>query len=321
MGLRNSHLLIRDFRKSDTDDLLDLLPKSFAEEFEVTGFDPDHVRQMVNQLFGIFGRIFMGLTTLFGKEPVKFLVAEVDNRVVGTTIVNNGGRVGYISTVMVHPDYRRKGIATMLMRNAVDYISKKKMSKAVLHVVSTNIPAKNVYSKLGFNEFENITHLVGEMDSLSRPENTEKVLVRLFQNSDINQVCSLIKVSEDPDHLRVFDFCSDDLKTPLWRRIIHFSTERKMVAMQNDRIVGYAEVSYTTPKEASRIENVQVHPEHRSSGIEGALIAAAIDQIGQCKTKRIRVTVPAMRQELIEIFESLGFRKHLEMEGMFLEIQ
>jgi len=277
MDQRRHDVLIRDFRKSDMDDLLDLLPKSFAEEFEVTGFDPDHVRQMVNQLFGIFGRIFLGLTTLFGRESVKFLVAEVDNRVVGTTIVNNDRRVGYISTVMVNPDYRRKGIATMLMGSAVDYIGKRKMNKAVLHVVSTNIPAKNVYSKLGFIEFENITHLVGEIDSLSRPENTGKVLVRPFQNSDINQVCSLIRVSEDPDHLRVFDFCRDDLKTPLWRRIIHFSTEMKMVAMQNGRIVGYAELSYTTPKEASRIGNLQVHPEHRSSGIEGALIAAAID--------------------------------------------
>jgi ribosomal protein S18 acetylase RimI-like enzyme len=320
IGKMSNHILIRDFRKSDLGDLLELLPLSFAEEFEVTGFDPDHVREMVDQMFGISGQLFLGLTGLFGKEPAKFFVAEVDNRVVGTTIVNNKGRVGYISTVMVHPNYRRKSIATRLMQSAVNYIRKKKMTRAVLHVVSTNIPAKNVYTKLGFKKFENVTYLIGETDSLVEPKKTEKVAVRLFQNSDIDEVCNLIKMSEDPNHLRIFDFGKDDLKTPLWQRLIHFSKERRIVAVQNDRIVGYAEVSYTTPKEASRIENVQVCPEHRSNGIEEALIDASIDQIRQSGAKRIRVTAPTIRQELIEIFENPGFRKHLEMEGMFLEI-
>jgi ribosomal protein S18 acetylase RimI-like enzyme len=312
------NVLIRDFRKSDLNDLLDVASQSFAEEFEVTGFDPDRVREMVDRMFGIFGKLFFGFSRVLGKEPLKLFVAEVDNRVVGMTMVNNRRKVGYIANVMVHPTYRKKGIATKLMKNALNYVQRKK-GRAVLHVLSKNTPAKSLYTKLGFQKFENITYMVGDIDSLLKPKNAEEIQIRTFQKSDMNEVYDLIRVSEDPNHLKIFDFSKNDLKTPLLNRIFHFSTEKKIVAIQDDRIVGYVNASYTTPKEAGHIGNMNVHPENRSSGIETALINAAINQIRQCETERILATVSAMRQEQIEALINLGFRRHLEVEGMFSE--
>ena len=313
-------VLIRDLRKSDLDDLLDVASQSFAEEFEITGFDPDRVKEMVDRMFGILGKLFLGFSRLLGKEPVKLFVAEADNRVVGMTMVSNRRKVSYIANVMVHPTHRRRGIATKLMKSTLNYIRKKK-NRAVLHVIATNTPAKNLYTKLGFKKFENIIYLVGNIDSLLKPKNTAETQVRTFQKSDINEVYNLIKVSEDPNHLRIFDFSKNDLKTSLLQRIFHFSAERKIVSMQNDRIVGYANASYTTPKEAGHISNVHVYPEKRSSEIETALINAAIDQIRQGGTKRILATVPTRRQELIETLTNLGFKKYREMEGMFTEFK
>jgi len=316
---KNNDILIRDFRKSDLNDLLDVASQSFAEEFEVTGFDPDRVREMVNRMFGIPGRLFLGFLKLFGKESVKLFVADIDNRIVGMSMVNNRRKVSYIANVMVHPAHRRKGVATKLMKSTVNYIQKKK-NRAVLHVTTTNTPARNLYTKLGFEKFENIMYLVGEIDSLLKPENTKEVRIRAFEKGDMNEVYNLIKASEDPNHLKIFGFTKDDLKTPLLQRIFRFSTEKKIVAIQDDRIVGHAQAYYTTPKEAGRMGNIHVYPENRLNEIEKALINAAIDQIRQCGTKRILATVPTMRQELIETLKNLGFRKHLETEGMSLEI-
>jgi ribosomal protein S18 acetylase RimI-like enzyme len=299
---------------------LGLLPQCFAEEFEVTGFDPNHVREMVDRMFGIFGRLFLNLSKLLGRESARFFVAEVDNKIVGTTIVDNSGRVGYVSTVMVHPVYRKKGIATRLLKGAVEYVQKKKRNKVVLHVNSTNTTAKSVYAKLGFKRFECITHLVGETDSLLKPRNVGPVQVRLFQKNDTNEVCNLIKTSGDPDHLTIFGFDRNDLKTPSLQRIIHMSTEKRLVATKNGRITGYAEVSYTTPKEAGRIGNICVSLENMSTGIEIALISEAIDQIRQVGAKKIRATVPTTKEESIETLQNLGFRKCLHVEGMFLDL-
>jgi ribosomal protein S18 acetylase RimI-like enzyme len=314
------YVLIRDFRKSDLNDLLDLLPKCFAEEFEVNGFDPDHMRDMVNRAFGKSGRLFLGLARLCGKEPVKFLVAEVDSRVVGTTIVNNRGRVGYISTVMVHPDYRRKGIATRLLKNAVAYIQRKRMRRAVLHADSTNTPAISVYTKMGFRAFEHIAYLMAETNSLSASEDASEIKTRPFQEDNLDEVYNLVRASEDPNHLKIFDFHKKDLKTPFLRRLLHFSTQERIVALLDGKIVGYTEISYTTPKEAGSISSIQAVAQGRSSEIERALISAGIDEIRKGGANRIRATVAGGKQELIETLKNLGFRKSLVMDGMFIEV-
>jgi len=313
-------VLIRDFRKSDLSDLLEVLRMSFSEELEVSGFDPERAKEMVDQMFGIIGRIFLSFSKLFGKETFKFFVAEVNTRLVGTTAVNNRGKVGYISNVMVHPTYRRKGIARKLMKNALDYIQKKTLKRAVLHVVSTNVPAKNLYTELGFREFERTTHLVGSIDCFSQVENVEGVQIRDFEKNDTDGVYELIKSSEDPKHLEVFDFKKEDLKTPFVQRMFHFSTESKIVALHGNSIIGYAQTIYTTPNEAGRVRNIQVYPEMRSKGIEEMLINAAINEIKKAGTKKVTATASLKRPELIAAMKQFGFKKHLEMEGMVLDL-
>jgi ribosomal protein S18 acetylase RimI-like enzyme len=313
-------VLVRDFSKSDLDDLLEVLGLSFSEELEVSGFDPDRAKKMVDQMFGIIGRVFLGFSKLFGKEFVKFLVAEVDQRLVGTAMVNNRGKVGYISTVMVHPNYRRQGVARKLMKNALDYIQKKKMKKAVLHVVSKNVSAKNLYTELGFRKFEKTAHLVGSIDCFSQAENVEGARIRNFEKNDTDAVYALMKSSEDPKNLEIFDFKKEDLKTPFVQRMFHFSTESKIVALHDESVIGYAQAICTTPNEAGRIRNIQVCPEMRSMGIEEMLINAAVNEIRKVGTKKVTATASLKRPELIAAMKRMGFKKHLEMEGMVLEV-
>lgn len=313
-------VLIRDFRRSDLDDVLDVAHLSFAKEFEATGFDPDHIKKMIDQMFGILGRIFQGFSKLFGKEPFKMFVAEIDRRVVGTIMVTKRGKVGYISTVMVHPTYRRKGIARKLMTSALDYIQKKKMNKAVLHVVSMNVSAKSLYAKLGFKEFEKIAYFVGNIDYLLKAEDVKEIQIRNFQKDDIMDVFDLKNSSEDPKHLKIFDFKKNDLKTPVIKRVFHFFAEKKIVALDHNSIVGYAQAIYTTANEAGKIRSVHLYPKDRSKGIEEMLINAAVNEIRKVGTKKILVTASLERPELISAIKRLGFEKHLEMEGMVLEL-
>ena len=317
----NGNVLIRDLRKSDLSDLLGLLPMCFAKEFEISGFDPDHVADMVNRAFGRTGTLILGLLRLCGKEPGKFLVAEADGKIVGTTFINNREKSGHISSVMVNPDYRRKGIATTLMTSALNYIRRRKKARAVLHVDSANDSAKSVYAKLGFKTFEHLAYFVREINSMHAPENASGVKIREFQKADLDQVYNLIEASEDPNSLRIFDFTKKDLKTPFLQRIFGFATQKKLVAVLGSRIVGYAEASYTTPKEAGRIGSIQVNSEDRSLGIEKLLIKAANNEIAESGVRRIRLAAPTAKQELIETVKNLGFREVLVMDAMVAEFQ
>lgn len=69
---RNSvNVSIRDFCRSDLDDLLRLLPVCNAEEFKASGFDPDHVRSMVNRLYGVGRQVFVEADGVVREEAVQ----------------------------------------------------------------------------------------------------------------------------------------------------------------------------------------------------------------------------------------------------------
>jgi ribosomal-protein-alanine N-acetyltransferase len=321
IGKTNDGVLIRDLRKSDLNDILSLFPTCFTKELEIQGFDPDHLADMVNRVFGRTGKLILGLLRLCGKEPIKLLVAEADGKIVGTTIINNRAKSGYISSVMVHPDYRRRGIATRLMTNALNYIQKGKKARAVLHVDSTNAPAKSVYNKLGFKTFEHLAYFLKETNTGHTPKNASEVEIREFQKDDLDQVYTLIETSENPNSLRIFDFTKKELKTPFLQRLFNFATQKKLVAVLGDRIVGYVEAGYTTPKEVGRINSVQANPEARSLGIEKLLIEAASNEIAAAGIERIRLTATTTKKELIETVKDLGFKEVLVMDAMVKEFQ
>jgi ribosomal protein S18 acetylase RimI-like enzyme len=321
LGKTNDNVLIRDLRKSDLNDILSLYPTCFTKELEIQGFDPDHMTDMINRVFGGTGTLILGLLRLCGKEPVKLLVAEANGKIVGTTIINNRGKSGYISSVMVHPDYRRRGIATKLMTNALNYIRRGKKMRAVLHVDSTNAPAKSVYVKLGFKAFEHLAYFLRETNARNAEENAPGVEIREFQKDDLDQIYNLIVASEDPNSLRIFDFTKKDLKTPFLQRMFSFATQKKLVALLGNRIVGYVEAAYTTPKEVGRINSIQVNSEDRSLGVEKLLIEAASNEIAEGGIGRIRLTATTAKQELIETVKDLGFKEVLVMDAMVKEFQ
>ena len=310
---------IRDFHKSDLNDLLDLLPRCFAKEFEITGFDSAHMRDVINRAYGMTGRLFLGTSRLFGKEPIRFLVAELENKIVGTTMVNSEEKVGYISAVMVSPDHRRKGIATTLVKSANEYIQRRRMDRAVLHAVSTNAPAIGVYSKIGFEPFEQIVHLVGDSASMPAQTDADGVEIRPFRGRDLDDVYNLTRASQEPNHLRILGLSKKQLKIPFWLRLFRFSTQKRIVAVRDGKIIGSIVAAYTTPKEAGNISSIQVRPEDRSQGIEKALVTAATNEIKKGGASRILATVPTSRQELIDVLKSLGFKETMVLVGMFKE--
>lgn len=52
--------------------------------------------------------------------------------------------------VAVHPDYRRQGIARLLVTELVAALAKKGVSSLALEVRASNAPAISLYEQLGF---------------------------------------------------------------------------------------------------------------------------------------------------------------------------
>jgi GNAT superfamily N-acetyltransferase len=85
-------------------------------------------------------------------SPASCWVAECDSQPVATTVAFLFGRVGWIAMVLVAAAYRGRGIATALMRHALDWLDANGVVTARLDATAQGRP---VYQRLGFaDEYE-----------------------------------------------------------------------------------------------------------------------------------------------------------------------
>ncbi|MEM2158205.1 MAG: ribosomal protein S18-alanine N-acetyltransferase [Sulfolobales archaeon] len=100
--------------------------------------------------------------TAWGKA---FIVAEVDDKVVGYVMcrVESGIghlkrgliKMGHVVSVAVLPDYRRRGIGKMMMEESMRRLKEYyNVSEVYLEVRVSNLPAINLYEKLGFRKLK-----------------------------------------------------------------------------------------------------------------------------------------------------------------------
>ena len=92
----------------------------------------------------------------------KSIASELNNRLSCWLVALDGNSVvGYVGSqtvlgetdmmnIAVHPDYRKQGVATDLIRSLIDALSKQGSHSLMLEVRQTNEPAKNLYKSLGF---------------------------------------------------------------------------------------------------------------------------------------------------------------------------
>lgn len=86
-------------------------------------------------------------------NPVaKYFVAKIDNKVVGfigTWIILDES---HITNVAVHPNYRKQGIASILLKELLNYCKNQRCVAYTLEVRSGNIAARLLYEKYNFKQ-------------------------------------------------------------------------------------------------------------------------------------------------------------------------
>ena len=79
-----------------------------------------------------------------------WLVAVEDDRVAGYVGSQSVMGESDMMNVAVHPDFRRKGVAELLVRELVAALGKNDNHCLTLEVRASNVPAIALYEKLGF---------------------------------------------------------------------------------------------------------------------------------------------------------------------------
>jgi len=101
------------------------------------------------------------ILSVYEEDENQILIAENDGKIVGfikikilvTHPLVSNIKCSLISDMYVLPEFRRKGIASTLMNRVFEYVKSKGVTHVRLNVMESNIPAYNLYEKMGFVDY------------------------------------------------------------------------------------------------------------------------------------------------------------------------
>lgn len=99
-----------------------------------------------------------GIERFLNRNPDTCFVAENENGIIGVIIAGNDGRRGYIYHTAVNPIYRKQGIATELVENAMVALKSFGINKVALVVFDINENGNAFWERIGFTIREDLVY-------------------------------------------------------------------------------------------------------------------------------------------------------------------
>ena len=99
-----------------------------------------------------------GIKRFLLRNPNTNFVAVLDKKIAGVIMAGNDGRRGYIYHLAVQNEYRRRGIASALVKECLMALRIEEINKVALVVFSDNTSGNNFWQKLGFIEREDLVY-------------------------------------------------------------------------------------------------------------------------------------------------------------------
>lgn len=87
---------------------------------------------------------------LLQTEFTYYIVARFKGKLIGYAGMWVAGGEAHITTIAVHPNYRRRGVGSTLMRTLLEEALRRGAEIAVLEVRQSNTAAQQLYRKYGF---------------------------------------------------------------------------------------------------------------------------------------------------------------------------
>ena len=80
----------------------------------------------------------------------RSILAELDGRIIGYVLFWILPGALDIHNIAVHTEYRRRGIARVLLRRIIEQAREQAITRVLLEVRASNLPAQKLYESIGF---------------------------------------------------------------------------------------------------------------------------------------------------------------------------
>lgn len=93
-----------------------------------------------------------GILRFLNRNPQTNFIAAENEKLIGNILCGHDGRRGYIYHTVVLPKFRRRGIASALVDEAVKALAKEGITRCCLNVMETNEQGKIFWTKKGWEK-------------------------------------------------------------------------------------------------------------------------------------------------------------------------
>ena len=93
-----------------------------------------------------------------GTPMALFLVAEADERLVGSLLGTTDGRKGWINRLAVHPEWQRKGVALALLKEMERRFDQRGILVFCALIQGDNSSSRTFFKKAGYEEDSSVVY-------------------------------------------------------------------------------------------------------------------------------------------------------------------
>ena len=295
--MRDSLYTIRNYQPADFDNYVGLVIES--EKLEPTGrfisseiiserlhrpnYSPEHDLFIVETAGNIVGymEIFPELT-------------------IGRVVVN----------CLVHPDHRRRGLATKLLGYAAHRANELGAKAACANVSEDDEVAKKVLSKLGFKRVRRYLELRLDITEVQGQEIAQAALsCRHLQHWEEDKLTQI----QNRSFAGTWGYNPNTVKEIVYRtNLSNSSPEDVILVYEEDKIIGYCwtKVNYkaTTKTRRGQIFMLGVGPDYRGRGIGKQVLLAGLSHLKSKGLQEVELTVDSGNPAARSLYRSVGFK-------------
>lgn len=303
-----NEIVIRRIKRTEFDKIFQLISEAFQREIEIAGFDVRRLKRMA-RLYSVVSGFFF----LFDILHINFetiLVAVSENKLVGEIhLVPRGKKIWSINSVVVDPQFRRRGIYRHLMQEALKYVARRHGKKIIQSVRKDNVAPLKIANELKFKVFVEKILMYLEISEVSLVDTKNDILIRKVQPADTQRIYKMCKVL-DPKRVEIYEIKPEDyldsLSSRLRKKITHIYSDR-LILDSKGKVISYASLIYTSQREAAKLESFYLLPSRNLSELVSVFLRHLVNFL---RTKNIRKVIVELNKdwlEIIEAFRCLGF--------------
>ena len=303
----------------DAPQILRLLETVFGEQLAQEGLPP--------LISGPSSAMFWRLNPAASKLGLGY-VWEEEGRIVGNVTVLTTQRISryLIVNVAVHPDYRRRGIARMMMASVTDMIRQRGGKEIMLQVVRENEAATELYHSLHYDMLGHMTNweqsYLRRREILPTAEVQTGLPIRELRSQEWRAAYELDQASLDPDLNWPEPLPKTVYQMGFWRKMMHFINGRSMEAWvttnRQDQLTGMISLwgEWGRPYQAA----LRVAPEWRGLA-ERPLLAKMTRRLRQLSSRNVHIHHPADDHDVNQLLREANFRPKRTLTHMRLKLR